>query len=99
MDSPPKTGGITAIPLTSQHPLEKTHVAASSSAPFAPDFMTKICKKAAQDFHCAVLKVFDRVKSVALWSAKIRKVAQDHKGYGSAASNKGHISNIYISLR
>ena len=51
----------------------------------APDFMTKICKKAAQDFHRAVSKVFDRVKSVALWSANIRKLAKDHKGYGSAA--------------
>ena len=51
----------------------------------APDFMTNICKKAAQDFHRAVSKVFDRVKSVALWSANIRKLAKDHKGYGSAA--------------
>ena len=51
----------------------------------APDFMTKICKKAAQDFHRAFSKVFDRVKSVALWSANIRKLAKDHKGYGSAA--------------
>jgi hypothetical protein len=47
--------------------------------------MTKMCKKAAQDFHRAVSKVFDRVKSVALWSANIRKLAKDHKGYGSAA--------------
>jgi hypothetical protein len=47
--------------------------------------MTKNCKKAAQDFHCAVSKVFDRVKFVALWSANIRKLAKDHKGYGSAA--------------
>ena len=37
-------------------------------------------------FHCAVSKVFDRVKSVALWSANIRKLAKDHKGYGSAAT-------------
>jgi hypothetical protein len=51
----------------------------------APDFMTKICKKVAQDFHRAVSKVFDRVKSVAIWSANIRKLAKDHKGYGSAA--------------
>ena len=51
----------------------------------APDFMTKIYNKAAQDFRCAVSKVFDRVKSVALWSANIRKLAKDHKGYGSAA--------------
>ena len=47
--------------------------------------MTQICKKAAQRFHCAVLKVFDRVKSVALCSANIRKLAKGHKGYGSAA--------------
>ena len=53
----------------------------------APDFMTKICKKAAQDFHCAVSKVFDRVKTVALWSANIRKLTEDHKGHGSAASS------------
>jgi hypothetical protein len=32
--------------------------------------MTKIGKKAAQDFVCAVSKVVDRVKTVALWSAK-----------------------------
>jgi hypothetical protein len=33
-------------------------------------------KKAAQDFHRAVSKVFDRVKCVALWSTNIRKLAQ-----------------------
>ena len=49
------------------------------------DFMTNICKKAAQHFHSAVSKVFDRVKSVTLWSANIRKLAKDHKGYGSTA--------------
>jgi hypothetical protein len=48
-------------------------------------YVTKICKKAAQDFHRAVSKVFDRVKSVALWSANIRKLTKDHTGYGSAA--------------
>ena len=32
-DSPPQTT-FTAVPLTSQYPLEKTHVVASSSAPF-----------------------------------------------------------------
>jgi hypothetical protein len=47
--------------------------------------MTKICKKVGQLFHCAVSKVFVRVKSVALWSANIRKLTKDHKGYGSAA--------------
>ena len=54
----------------------------------APDFMTKICKKAAQDFNRAVSKVFYRVKPVALWSANIRKLVKDHKGYGSAANIK-----------
>jgi hypothetical protein len=39
----------------------------------APDFMTKMCKKAAQHFHCAVSKVFDRVKSVALMVRKYQK--------------------------
>jgi hypothetical protein len=32
--------------------------------------MTTIGKKAAQDFFCTVSKVFDRVKTLALWSAK-----------------------------
>jgi hypothetical protein len=36
--------------------------------------MTKIGKKAAQDFVCAVSKVFDRVKTVALWSAKKKNI-------------------------
>jgi hypothetical protein len=49
-------------------------------------FHDKNCKKVAQHFHCAVSKVLDRVKSVALWSANIRKLEKDHKGYGSAAS-------------
>jgi tRNA U34 5-methylaminomethyl-2-thiouridine-forming methyltransferase MnmC len=48
-------------------------------------FHDKNWEKAAQDFHHAVSKVFDRVKSVALWSTNIRKLAKDHKGYGSAA--------------
>ena len=62
----------------------------------APDFMTKICKKAAQDFHGAVSKVFDRVKSVALWSANIRKLAKDHKGYGSAATPNLNLYMVHI---
>ena len=41
--------------------------------------MTKIGKKAAQDFFCAVSKVVDRVKTVALWSAK-KIYIKDHKG-------------------
>jgi hypothetical protein len=35
--------------------------------------MTQICKKAAQHFHCAELKVFTIEKSVALWSANKKK--------------------------
>jgi len=31
----------------------------------------------------AVLLIFDRVKSVALWSANIRKLAKNHKGYAA----------------
>ena len=38
--------------------------------------MTIICKKGAHDFHLSLSKVFDRVKSIALWSANIRKTAQ-----------------------
>jgi hypothetical protein len=67
-------------------------------------FHDKNCKKAVQHFHCAVSIVFDRVKSVALRSANIRKLAKDHKVYGSAASidhaqfhfkrGKHHIKNI-----
>jgi hypothetical protein len=48
--------------------------------------MAKIGKKVAQDFHRTDSKVFDRVKSVALWSANIRKLAKHHKGYSSAAT-------------
>ena len=45
------------------------------------DFMTQIGKKAVQDFFCAVSKVFDRVKTVALWSAKQKNNnKKDHKG-------------------
>ena len=45
-------------------------------------------KKTAQYFHSAVSKVSDRVKSVDLWSANIRKLAKNHKGYGSAARGR-----------
>ena len=65
----------------------------------APDFMTKICKKAVQDFHCAVSKAFDWMKSVALWSANIRKLAKNHKGYGSAASSRHDIAEILPNCR
>jgi hypothetical protein len=55
--------------------------------------MTKIGEKAAQDFHRAVSKVLDRVKSVALWSANIRKLAKEHKSYGSTANT---LSDMWI---
>ena len=65
----------------------------------APDFMAKVCKKAAQHFHCAVSKVFDRVKSVALWSANIRILAKDHKGYGSAAISTLNLTHYGVKSR
>ena len=46
-------------------------------------FHDKSLQKAAQ--YYTVSKVSDMVKFVALWSANIRKLAKDHKGYGSAA--------------
>jgi hypothetical protein len=60
------------------------------------DFLKKIGKKAAQDFFCAVSKVFDRVKTVALWSAKKNEIKRTIKGYGSAASI---LSNHYDPLK
>ena len=39
-------------------------------------FHEKNSKKAAQDFHRAVSKVFDRVKSVALMVRKYQKTGQ-----------------------
>ena len=63
----------------------------------APDFMTNICKITAQHFHRAVSKVFDRLKSVALWSANIIKLTKDHKGYGSAAMSNAVVHLITIS--
>jgi hypothetical protein len=38
------------------------------------------------------------VKSVALWSANIRKLAKDHKGCGSAANYIGDIKNGHGNL-
>ena len=58
-------------------------------------FHDSICKKAAQHFHCAVSKVFDKVKSVALWFGNIRKLAKDHKGYGHAAKLRDTLQNSY----
>ena len=63
----------------------------------APDFMTKIGKKAAQDFFCAVSKVYDRVKTVALWSAKKKEIKRTIKGYGSAANWTPHIMSADVT--
>ena len=60
-------------------------------------FHDKICKKAAQDFQRSVSKVFDMVKSVALWSANIRKLAKDHKCYGSAATRNLTVAWVLVS--
>jgi hypothetical protein len=57
--------------------------------------MTKIGKKAAQDFFGAVSKVFDTVKTVALWSAKENKIKMTIKGYGSAARYKYIIEILF----
>ena len=53
---------------------------------FAPDFMTGVRGGAVQRFRCAVSKVFDGVRSVALWSAGVGGLARDRGGCGSAAS-------------
>jgi hypothetical protein len=57
--------------------------------------MKKIGKKAAQDFFGAFSKVFDRVKTVALWSAK-KNNKKDHKGYSSAAIFLCKICAIFL---
>jgi hypothetical protein len=50
------------------------------------------------EFFVAVPQIFDRVKSVALWSAKKKKKKETRttKGYGSAA--KGTYDNKYRYL-
>jgi hypothetical protein len=45
----------------------------------------KITVERCDKIMVAVSQIFDRVKSVALWSANIRKLAKDHKGYSSTA--------------
>ena len=47
-------------------------------------FVVKITVKRCDKIMVAVSQIFDRVKSVALWSANIRKLSKDHKGYDSA---------------
>jgi len=46
----------------------------------------------------AVSQIFDRVKSVALWSANIRKLAKDHKGYGSAAMVQSDLILVFFLM-
>ena len=47
----------------------------------------KITVERCDKIKVAVLLIFDGVKSVVLWSANIRKLAKDHKSYGSAAKS------------
>jgi hypothetical protein len=46
--------------------------------------VVKITVERCDKIMVAVSQIFDRVKSVALWSANIRKLSKDHKGYDSA---------------
>ena len=48
-------------------------------------FVVKITVERCDKIMVEVSQIFDRVKSVALWSTNIRKLAKYHKGYGSAA--------------
>ena len=52
-------------------------------------FVVKITVERCDKIKVAVSQIFDRVKSVALWSANIRKLAKDHKGCGSTATDNG----------
>ena len=60
-------------------------------------FVVKITVEKCDKMKAAVSQIFDRVKSVALWSANIRKLAKHHKSYSSAASFNPH-SNL-VSLK
>jgi hypothetical protein len=53
-------------------------------------FVVKITVERFDKIKVAVSQIFDRVKSVALWSANIRKLAKDHKSYGSTAISTFH---------
>jgi hypothetical protein len=46
----------------------------------------KITVERCDEFLVAVSQIFDRVKSVALWSVKKKERKRTVKGYGSAAS-------------
>jgi hypothetical protein len=49
-------------------------------------FVVKIIVERCDKIKVAASQIFDRVKSVALWSTNIRKLAKEHKSYGSAAN-------------
>jgi len=51
-------------------------------------FVVKITFERYDKIKVAVLQIFDRVKSVALWSTNIRKLVKDHKNYGPTAMHK-----------
>ena len=60
----------------------------------------KITVERCDKIMVAVSQIFNRVKSVALWSANIRKLAKDHKGYGSAANQPMAMNmNPYFGFR
>ena len=48
-------------------------------------FVVKITVEKCDKMKVAVSQIFHMVKSVALWSANIRKLAHAHRSYGSAA--------------
>ena len=54
-------------------------------------FHDKNLQKSEATFSLSSFESFDVVKSVALWSTNIRKLAKDHKGYSSAANVKGDL--------
>ena len=57
----------------------------SHDSAFTKRFVVKITVDRYNKIVVAVSQILDRVKSVALWSSNIRKLAKDHKGNGSAA--------------
>jgi hypothetical protein len=62
--------------------------------------MTKIGKKAAQDFFCAVSKVFDRVKTVSLNPQVMKKLSYNPILKGkSAPENRKQKYHIYLNIR
>ena len=61
-------------------------------------FVVKITVERCDKIKVAVSHIFDRVKSVALWSANIRKLAKDHKIYG-VATRMYRPTNIYWPRR